>query len=688
LIGLLRGCSERSPILLVVHDIQWAGSAGLGFLDQLALAMRVEPMPLLAVCTLRTTELLGRPELLRDLARLSRFEGEQVHRLLVGAMSQPETEDLVASILGRSDLGPAIHRRSGGNPLYSTVLAQHLAAQDATSATAAELTRQPLPPDLRDLLEDRLRRQCDATHVPDLARWCVQAVMVLGSEAAWDRLMAMASRTRRPPDPIQLEGVLEELLDQAVLHEQAEGNTVVLQLEHALLGEVALSRMSNRRKKRMHEQAMQVLLAEGELRGHRALRVWEHAIAAGDRPTRLVASEPAMAELKRLGRVQEATEALLDLATDPSMAEAKRWTLRDRAAYELHIAGKEDRAKELWTALSDNPAPEARAMGWLGRACQALQSDDLAECELCLERADRACEGVAEDRRGRLADRRTLVLGGLLDARGELDSFERTATERLAEGGSDRSRAQLMRQLGRIAQRSGRVQAANGHFAGGLSLALDAQEGHLVCDLQRRMAELLRSQGRLAEARELLDDARVRARREGRPRSLPPVLIGLAAVERSAQDPSEAGVHLDEADALLESLPPCRDREHGRFRCALERSLLALLEGRASHALRSVDKSHAQGAPAQWDAVVHLARAAALLRLGRSAEADAAIAAWSACALHPIGPDAAWLSEEVGMALARHGHHEAAAPLLESAGRQAGALRHEGMLQRLRSRPS
>lgn len=151
----LRALCGRSPVLLVVDDVQWLDPPSA---DLLAfLARRTGELPLRTLVSVRTgdgtaprpqADALCRPPVLRlDVPPMTAGE---IGRLL---SADPGRSDSPAAAMDRRAL-TEMHRASGGNPFFALEIGHALARRDPVRPPAGPL---PVPDNVRHLLLGRLR---------------------------------------------------------------------------------------------------------------------------------------------------------------------------------------------------------------------------------------------------------------------------------------------------------------------------------------------------------------------------------------------------------------------------------------------------------------------------------------------------------------------------------------------------
>jgi DNA-binding winged helix-turn-helix (wHTH) protein/tetratricopeptide (TPR) repeat protein len=157
---ILEHLAQGAPVVLAVEDVHWADHSTLDLLS--ALARRRSSAPILVVCTLRSDDRAERTP------RIKQLIGDLVlHRLAaemeLGPLSAHEVEVLIerGGLPGHSGVAAALHHRSGGNPLFVSILLDDW--KDDASFTGSVPVAQMLnartgsvPPSIRSLVESRI----------------------------------------------------------------------------------------------------------------------------------------------------------------------------------------------------------------------------------------------------------------------------------------------------------------------------------------------------------------------------------------------------------------------------------------------------------------------------------------------------------------------------------------------------
>ena len=113
---IVESLAAARPLLLVVEDAHWAGTATLDALE--AIARRIGALPVLLLVTYRTDE-TGPAHALRALRKRLQAE-RRATSLSLGALSREDVAKIVATAHPHAprELGEAVHALSEGNPLF------------------------------------------------------------------------------------------------------------------------------------------------------------------------------------------------------------------------------------------------------------------------------------------------------------------------------------------------------------------------------------------------------------------------------------------------------------------------------------------------------------------------------------------------------------------------------------------
>ncbi|MGW0232332.1 helix-turn-helix transcriptional regulator [Actinopolymorpha singaporensis] len=282
------------PAVLVFEDLHWADSESAALFERLA----DQDGPRLLVGTYRPEEVTSRHPVAGLLARLERRR--PVHHVSLERLSESETAALVAAIIGMPApfrVIAALHQRTGGNPFFiEELLRGH---EDACLDTLAD---QPLPWSLAEVL----RQQVDDLEPSVVA--IAEAAAVLGLRVPFDLLAAVTGTSEN-----DLIAALRELVVCGVLVEAGEDE---FRFRHSLVREAIAGRLLGRQQRRLHEAALEALLAAG---GSDPAMVAAHARAAGRYDEMLDAARRGAASYLAIGSAYQAlrlAEMGLDEACD------------------------------------------------------------------------------------------------------------------------------------------------------------------------------------------------------------------------------------------------------------------------------------------------------------------------------------------------------------------------------------
>ena len=343
------------PAVIVFEDLHWADSESAALFERIA----DQSGRRLLIGTYRPDEVTSRHPVAALLARLGRRHA--VSHLALERLTEPETAALLAALTGspapyRSVA--ALHQRTGGNPFF---LEELLRGHEDESLES--LGEQPLPWSLAEVL----RRQIDELQPP--VRAIVEAAAVLGHRVPFD-LLATVTGTGED----ELIAALRELVVLGVLVEDDTGEDDFL-FRHSLVREAISGRLLGRQQRRLHEAALEALLAAG---GSDPAMVALHAQAAGRYDDMAAAARRGSALYLSIGSAYQALQ-LAEMGLDEDSEDAELLATAARAAW---LAGLLDDAvgyARRWRDRAGTMIEGAEALYLLIRL--AWETDESAEME-------------------------------------------------------------------------------------------------------------------------------------------------------------------------------------------------------------------------------------------------------------------------------------------------------------------
>src|SRR2546421_522610 len=350
-VSLVARLIGERPAVVVFEDLHWADS------ESAALFERVADLPgrLLLVGTYRPEEVTPRLPVAGLLARLERRHA--VTNLWLDRLGPAETTALLANATGHPvpyRVAMALHQRTGGNPFFLEEL-----VRDHAGGDLEKLDEQPLPWSLAEVL----RRQLG--ELDPAARRIAEAAAVLGQRVPFDLL---ATVTGEGED--QLIGVLRELVARGVLVESDDDE---FSFRHALLREALTGQLLGRERRRLHEAALDALLAGGE--ADPAL-VAHHARAAGRYADMVAAARRGTESYLAIGSAYQALQ-LAEMGLDEVGDDLQLLAGAARAAWLADLLNDATEYARRWHDLTELPADRAAALYMLVRL--AWDADRLVE---------------------------------------------------------------------------------------------------------------------------------------------------------------------------------------------------------------------------------------------------------------------------------------------------------------------
>lgn len=494
LLSLFRQLAESVPILLVVEDLQSADASSRDFLLFLAQSMRSERVGV--TVTVRNDELHRDHPVRRLVAELTR--SDKVDRMDVPPLSVQAVERQIAGIQGTRpshDLVTRLFARSEGNPFYTEeLLAADQAATETVSAT------------LRDAL--LLRVESRSATAQAIAR-LVSAVSRPAGHALIQAAIGLPERD------VQL--ALRECVDHQLL--VCERQTGCYRFRHTLLREAVYDDLLPLERTRLHRSIAQLL--EEARKPVSSAECAYHWDAAGEPERALPALIEAGLAAERVFAYGEALEhfgrALELWETEQPLGEGAAVDLVGllaRAAEAARWTGDFARAKQLCEqalATFDHDTDPTRAAGLyerLGRYQPWNVEGSLAAYQQAIILL--SAEDAAERVRLRVNQAYALTfVGRWEEAKAKADDALQNAVDQhlLAEEGSARA------VLGVAVAFLGDLPAGERHLRHALQLAEQTGNVQDVAQIHLDLGEVLRLQGRVPDALQvMLDGERVAAR--------------------------------------------------------------------------------------------------------------------------------------------------------------------------------
>jgi adenylate cyclase len=352
----LQDLGNEQPTLLVVEDVHWADASSLSLTRELAVLLQDGPVGLV---------LTGRPEAEAALTELT--EGLASQSLPLAALDDEAISSLATSVLDGTppaELVRFVAQRTAGNPFFVKELLRAL------------LDSQGL---VRDRRRWRMRPGWDARELPPTIEGVLAARIDLLPRTAAATLATASVIGRRVPEPLLravsgnkgLSESLNALVSAGLLEWRLDDGVDLFSFHHALVQDVAYSRLLRRHRRDLHRRVAEVaeglygagddvidLLARHLYLGAAGEKAVTYLVRAGERAKRLFANEEAilhfqratelapdeqgirleLAELDELvGRYEEALQLYRNVRD--STGDIRAWrglaaTLRKQGAYE------------------------------------------------------------------------------------------------------------------------------------------------------------------------------------------------------------------------------------------------------------------------------------------------------------------------------------------------------------------
>jgi transcriptional regulator with AAA-type ATPase domain/tetratricopeptide (TPR) repeat protein len=245
---------ERRTLLLAVEDLHWIDQTSAELLA--SLATTISRTRVLVVLTCRTGY------------RAEWLTGSNATQLAVGRLSDPESRQLVASVLGTRPAGDALLARvldrGEGNPLFLEELARSIREHDEAS-----------PPAVPGTLHDVVAARIDGLGEAD--KHVLEVATVIGREVSVPLLQEAAGLSAD-----ELRPRLGRLQSGEFLYATRFGAEAEYAFKHALTHEVAYTNVPEDARAQLHARVLTALLKLApDTRERRPEMLAHHATAAG-----------------------------------------------------------------------------------------------------------------------------------------------------------------------------------------------------------------------------------------------------------------------------------------------------------------------------------------------------------------------------------------------------------------------
>ena len=512
-----RALAREQPIVIAVEDVHWADTSSVALTAELA---RLCPQERLLLY------LIGRPEASSTLAEITAgvpagsrcgiplepLDDACVRALLVSALSGEPPAALPSFVSARTR----------GNPFFVEELLRSLRETNALYREDGSWSIRPgwdadqVPPTIEGVLAARIDL------LPRGAAALLQLASVVGRRVPVPLLWAVQE------DLVDLEHVLEELVSSAFLDRVAEQGEETVIFHHALIQDVAYSRLTRRRRRELHGRvaaSAEALYGAGDdvvdlLARHLYLaeagaRAVDYLVRAGERARRLYANDEAIVHFTRAAEVARG-----DADAGPRLNEILL------ALADLHeLVGHYEEALALYAEVAEATS-DVRA--WRGRAATLRRQGEYgAALELLDEALARADLGSGDARllwlergwnlsqEGRFADAISALETGL----------------ELPGSSADPVAGQLLLQLTVAELDEGCFEPALEHGLRAREIFERHDDVRGRATAMRIVGDLYRQLGRLDEARDALRHGLQLAERVGSVEELGGCLINLGLVE-------------------------------------------------------------------------------------------------------------------------------------------------------------
>jgi len=501
----LSDLAAERPLVLALEDAHWADASSLDVTRELGRLCEEQSLVLWLTARLEAEAALGEIVPGARTIHLEPLDETGIGELVQHVLEGPAPANLV----------PWVVERTTGNPFFVEELVRTLRENEILVPADGGWSLRPgwekddVPPTVEGLLSARI------DVLPRSAADVLRTASVIGRVVPAPLLGAVF------PRPGDLAEGVETLVQRGFLDRLEEDGSPTLTFHHALVQDVAYSRLLRRQRRDLHRRVAELaeslygagddvvdLLARHLYLGEAGVKAIDYLVRAGERAKRLFANEEAILHFTRaLELASENAEIRLELG-------------------DLHeLVGNYDEALPLYDAVRTE-ASDVRA--WCGMASTLRR---LGEYDEALAVVDRA---FADER---LAGEDLVPLwlekGWTLSVAGRFDKAIDVLLVALDAVGPRRDEhvARILLQLGRAETVCGRPEKALEHALEAQRIVEEADDLRGVVSAMRLLGDTYRTLGRLDEAAAALQRGLELAERLGSLEEIGSCLVNLGMVE-------------------------------------------------------------------------------------------------------------------------------------------------------------
>ena len=310
--ALLSTFASRQPVVVALEDVHWADSASVDL--TLGLAQLGSTANIVVLMT-------GRPESAEVMARIAeRFPPTHRTRIDLGPLGRAAVAEVMGLLLAGTpadDFVELVRERTGGNPFFVSEFVRGLVDHASVELTGDRWSLRPdcEPRSLPMSIEGVLSARIDL--LPRATGHALQMASVIGRQLDTALLSAVAD------DLPDLARILDRLVEAGMLDRLTMNGVEQLRFHHALVLDVAYSRLTHRQRRDLHRrvaEAAEVIYGTGDdvidlLARHfylaeAGVKAVDYLEKAAERSIRLFANEEAVVHLTRAIELTRSTERL------------------------------------------------------------------------------------------------------------------------------------------------------------------------------------------------------------------------------------------------------------------------------------------------------------------------------------------------------------------------------------------